>query len=314
MNEIEPINNSLKKINIPSFQERYEMMRRTTIEHPKVQQFLQENEKLVHKDMVERSLPRLNEYISQSHECCGASNSENCTNYLKGFVPKLFIANNAIDITYQKCSQKLLEEERRNVESSISSMYMPKDVMKARLEQIDADTPSRALIKKASKNFVDYYRDKGQLPSKGFYLHGSFGIGKSFILGAIANELAMMRVQSVLVFVPEFLREMKNSISDNSLQEKVDFVKKAQVLMLDDLGAETMSAWVRDEILGTILHYRMSEQLPTFITSNFNYDELENHLAQSARGDIEEVKARRIMERVKAITTLIEMDGSNRRK
>ena len=57
----------------------------------------------------------------------------------------------------------------------------------------------------------------------------------------------------------------------NTLNEKIDYVKKAPVLMLDDIGAETMSAWTRDEILGTILHYRMSEQLPTFITSNFDY-------------------------------------------
>ena len=53
--------------------------------------------------------------------------------------------------------------------------------------------------------------------------------------------------------------------------------------MLDDLGAETMTAWTRDEILGTIFHYRMAEQLPTFITSNFNYEELEHHLAQSQK-------------------------------
>ena len=162
-------------------------------------------------------------------------------------------------------------------------------------------------------DFVAAYRNTGKLPAKGFYLYGPFGVGKSFVLGAIANELASLQVKSVVVFMPEFLREMKNSIQDQTLNEKIDYVKKAPVLMLDDVGAESMTSWTRDEILGTILHYRMSEQLPTFITSNFDYAGLEHHLSQSKSGDIEVVKAARIMERIRAITEPVQMSGVNRR-
>ncbi|MDI5788502.1 hypothetical protein PO124_09190 [Bacillus licheniformis] len=41
-------------------------------------------------------------------------------------------------------------------------------------------------------------------------------------------------------------------------------VKSTPILMLDDIGAESMSSWVRDEVLGAILQHRMSQQLPTF--------------------------------------------------
>lgn len=190
---------------------------------------------------------------------------------------------------------------------------MPKDVLKATLKDLMIDDYSRVEIANKAADFVSQYKTTGELPSKGFYLYGKFGVGKSFVLGAIANELATLKIKSVVVFVPEFLREMKNSIQDQTLNDKIDYVKKAPVLMLDDIGAETMSAWTRDEILGTILHYRMSEQLPTFITSNFDYAGLEHHLAQSQRGDVEVVKAARMMERVKAITIPIRMDGVNRR-
>ena len=122
------------------------------------------------------------------------------------------------------------------------------------------------------------------------YIYGPFGIGKSFVLGALANELANRRIRTVAVYVPEFLREMKQSIQDQTLNEKIDFVKNAQVLMLDDIGAETMSAWTRDEVLGTILQYRMAEKLPTFFTSNFSYAELEDHLTYTQRGEKEAVK------------------------
>ena len=51
---------------MPSFEERFEKMRRDTIEHPKVQQFLKEHEQEVTKEMVEISLPKLFGYINQS--------------------------------------------------------------------------------------------------------------------------------------------------------------------------------------------------------------------------------------------------------
>ncbi|WHP43728.1 primosomal protein DnaI [Lysinibacillus boronitolerans] len=308
------MNGPLKRaINVPSFQERYEAMRREILEHPHVQEFLAQHADELSYDNVERNLPKLHEFISQSTECCGCDNTEHCTNYLKGFLPTLRVVRNSIEMDYVRCEQKIREEERRDVANMISSMHMPKDVLQATIHDLSIDDESRVAIAQKAAQFVKITKETGQLPAKGFYLYGKFGVGKSFVLGALANELASIKIRSVVVFVPEFLREMKNAIGDNTLNEKIDYIKKAPVLMLDDLGAETMTAWTRDEILGTIFHYRMAEQLPTFITSNFNYEELEHHLAQSQKGDIEVVKAGRIMERIKALTVPIEMRGKNRR-
>lgn len=298
---------------IPSFQERYNAIRNQILEHPNVQKFLKEHDDVVNKEMVERSLAKLYEYISQTSECCNCGSTEKCTNYLKGFVPKLYIAQNSIDVEYERCKQKIIEDERREIESMISSMYMPKDVLSATLKDLEIDDESRVEILNYAADFVAHIKNSGELPKKGFYLYGEFGVGKSFVLGAIANELASLKVPSVLVFVPEFLRELKNSIHDQTLQEKVDYVKQAPVLMLDDIGAESLTSWARDEILGSILHYRMSEQLPTFITSNLDYKQLEIHLAETSRGEMDVVKAARIMERIKAVTFPIRMTGRNRR-
>ncbi len=288
-------------------------MRREILENPRVQKFLAEHANELNYDTIERNLPKLHEFISQSTVCCGCDNTDNCTNYLKGFLPTLRVVRNTVEMDYVRCEQKIREDERRDVANMIASMHMPKDVLQATIQDLLIDDESRVMIAQKAALFVKTTEQTGKLPAKGFYLYGKFGVGKSFVLGALANELASVKIRSVVVFVPEFLREMKNAIGDNTLNEKIDYVKKAPVLMLDDLGAETMTAWTRDEILGTIFHYRMAEQLPTFITSNFNYDELEHHLAQSQKGDIEVVKAGRIMERVKALTEPIEMRGKNRR-
>ena len=33
--------------------------------------------------------------------------------------------------------------------------------------------------------------------------------------------------------------------------------------MIDDIGAESMTSWIRDDVLSVILQYRMQEQLVT---------------------------------------------------
>lgn len=302
-------------VRAPNFAARYEAMRNEVMENPEVQRFLAEHSDAIDKQIVDRSLGKLYEYTTASHNCQKCPDLENCLNIMNGFEPKLVLKGKLIDVEYVKCPSKLVDEERRNVSKMIDSMHMPKDVMEAQLHDIDIFyDDSRVRAVRQAKDFLNEFDETGKLPSRGLYIYGSFGIGKSFILGALANELAQRQIRTVAVYVPEFLREMKQSIQDQTLNEKIDFVKSAQVLILDDLGAETMSAWTRDEVLGTILQYRMAEQLPTFFTSNFSYDELEHHLAFTQRGDQEAVKAARIMERIRTVSTSVKLEGSNRRQ
>ena len=140
---------------------------------------------------------------------------------------------------------------------------------------------------------------------------GKFGVGKSYLLGALANELAARHIHSVVVYVPEFFREMKQAIQDHSLSEKIEFVKRAPVLMLDDIGAEIMSSWTRDEILGQSCIIECLSSYQLLCTSNFNYDELEHHLSFTQRGEKEVVKAGRIMERIRSLTIPIALQGKN---
>ena len=67
-------------------------------------------------------------------------------------------------------------------------------------------------------------------------------------------------------------------------------IKQAEVLILDDIGAEQSTPWVRDEVLQVILQYRMQEDLPTFFTSNFNFEDLEKHFAKGKNGNVKHGK------------------------
>lgn len=313
---MEPIKNALNRVvRAPDFTARLNSIREEVMRDPKIQQFLKENSTEITDSVIEKGIHKLYEYSSASHQCHKCPNLDGCVNIMKGYEPKLALKRGFIEVDYVTCREQQLADDRKNVAEMVTSMHMPREVMEAQLHTIDLEhDDSRLEVVEAAKNFLHAYDETGKLPKKGLYVHGPFGIGKSYILGALTNELAKRRVKTVAVYVPEFLREMKQSIQDNSLNSKIDFVKRAPVLILDDFGAESMSAWARDEVFGTILQFRMAEQLPTFFTSNFTFAELENHLTYSQKNDKEPIKAARIMERIQMISRSIQLSGENLRE
>src|SRR5699024_6495269 len=159
--------------------------------------------------------------------------------------------------------------------------------------------------------FLDKART--ELTARGISFHGPLGVGKTYLLGALANALKDYHISSMLIYMPEFVREMKSSIKDGSINEKINYVKTTDVLILDDIGAETQSAWFRDEILISILQYRMMEKQPVFFTSNYSLKQLEEQLSITNRGGSETVKAGRIIERIKQVSKEVKLSGENRR-
>jgi primosomal protein DnaI len=145
---------------------------------------------------------------------------------------------------------------------------------------------------------------------KGLYLHVSYGTGKTYLICALFNELKNLKVNSLYVYYPEILSKIKSDF--DSMDQIMNSLKEMDVVLIDDIGAEKNTEWSRDEILGTVLEYRMRNYLPTFFTSNLTMKELEDHFRLSNYSD-DEVKVRRIMERIRTLTDDIEMNSENRR-
>ncbi|WP_413066265.1 primosomal protein DnaI [Siminovitchia sp. 179-K 8D1 HS] len=309
---MERINKTLSRLpRWTALRSRFDKLKQEVLEHPDIQAFIRDNEGIVTGKMVEANLMKLYEYISQTKNCADCPDLPHCTNMMEGYEPSLAIKGQMIEVHYKPCMKKRLYEERRKTERLIKSFYVPKEILQASFADFSLDSPGRIDAFEYAEKFAAEFDPKKKM--KGLFLYGNFGVGKSYLLGAIANHLAEKGVSSLIVYVPEFFREMKQSLGDQTLNAKLELAKNARILMLDDIGAESMSSWTRDEILGSILQYRMHEHLPTFFSSNFDFQSLEHHLTYSQRGEEEKMKAKRIMERIKYLSMPIKLDGPNRR-
>ena len=194
-------------------------------------------------------------------------------------------------LSFQSCQFLLTNKSYDNVNHRFASNY----IKAANFTDFNCDTINR-------KKCLDFGRAYLQKPTaNGLYIYGNFGTGKTYILSALANELAQKSIKSIIVFMPDLSRNLKSSMNDYSLESKVNELKMVDVLMLDDFGGEMMTSWLRDEIIAPIIQYRCINNLPIFISSNLDYSLLRNHLSQT-KDDLDSLKANRILERIKKMT------------
>ena len=248
---------------------------------------------------------RLMDSSKEHTNCSNCPSLAACSNSVRGFCLTPKQNKNTINFSYDMCKYLKKEEYRENVQV----FDVAKDIKNASIKNIYTNDKNRIEIIKARKNFINEYK-KGTNP-KGIYLHGSFGSGKTYLISALFNELAKSGTTSVIIHTPELLRSLKDSFSTD-YSEKFYLLKHTPLLLLDDIGAEYLTAWGRDEVIEPILQYRMDEGLPTFFTSNFTILELEKHFT-TASNSIDKVKARRIIERIKQLSVEVELISKNLR-
>ena len=251
---------------------------------------------------------RIKDSSSELKNCSGCTNIMECKNTVTGYVYYPSVEQGNLVFSYVPCKYKKKLDKDNIYHRNIDLVKMPKEILSASMKNIYTDDKNRLETIKWITTFIKKYNSNEKC--KGLYLTGNFGCGKTYLVSAMFNELAKKGAKVAIVYYPDFLISLKENFDDFS--DNFNRVKKSELLLLDDIGAETVSNWNRDEVLGTLLQYRMQEGLPTFFTSNYTINELEEHLAGKDKEG--KIKARRIIERIKYLTDNIVMIAENRRK
>ena len=282
----------------------YQDLVQKIMKDPDVAAFIQQ-ESLTPEEL-NRSISKFNQYITERDKFLRGD-----TDYIaKGYKPILVMNHGYADVSYEETPELIAAEKEAAIKNRLKLINLPASLKKVSFADVDADDEKRFTVFQRLVEFSEAYPHV----RKGLYLYGDFGVGKSFMVAALAHDLSEKRgVSSTLLHYPSFVIDAKNAISDGNVKTLVDEIKLSEVLILDDIGAEQSTPWVRDEILQVILQYRMQENLPTFFTSNFDFEDLEKHFAKGKNGNDETWEARRVMERIRYLAEETRLEGVNRR-
>ena len=264
---------------------------------------------LVNKFHISEEVGSLNNSILEDitlelKNCSKCKGLYECKNKVIGHYLYPKVEGKIIDSIYVPCKFKKELDHMLALKNTAS-----KELLNARFINIDVKDKNRVEVIRWIKKFYDEFEIYKDM--KGLYLHGSFGSGKSFLVYALLNELNLnKKVEIEAIYFPDLLKTLKEDW--DSYSEKMDRYSSVPLLLLDDIGAESVSEWGRDEVLGTILQSRMNNHLTTFFTSNLTIEELEQ-LLSSTKSGLDKVKARRIIERIKQLTIDMEIVSNNKR-
>lgn len=118
----------------------------------------------------------------------------------------------------------------------------------------------------------------------GVYLYGGPGTGKTWISGRwtlwMRQDLKAARWASV----SRYLGELRDAVRDSdplALSRAKHSIETAEILVLDDLGAERVTDFAR-EAMTELIDYRWANQLPYVGTSNLYHDALIEHIGDRA--------------------------------
>ena len=256
------------------------------------------------EDVLMKYTSRLEECSFECSNCSKCKGLLECKNNVRGYVltPEITKGKKLL-FGYVACKYTKQEEYKDN----ITLFDIPKEIRDASLSSIYTNDVNRVeILKKIKSYYTNYFTETRD---KGIYLYGSFGSGKTYIISALMNELAKKDVKSIIVHVPEMLRDLKESL-DTDYRDKFSLLKTVPILVLDDIGAEYLTNWTRDEVLEPLLHHRMNENLPTFFTSNLTMEELEKHFVLQ-NTSIDKINARRIIERIKKLADPVALISKN---
>lgn len=118
------------------------------------------------------------------------------------------------------------------------------------------------------KRAFSFARNFAAQPRDWIAFSGAFGCGKTHLAAAIANEVAKRGEPALFVVVPDLLDHLRAAFSPSSLtsyDKRFDSVRKAPLLILDDLGTESATPWA-EEKLYQLFNHRYNGRLPTVIT------------------------------------------------
>ncbi|MFQ5768106.1 MAG: ATP-binding protein [Acidobacteriota bacterium] len=158
--------------------------------------------------------------------------------------------------------------KKENSQRLLERAAIPRRYQHCDLDNYDVMGDSQRLARQAAQHFVEAY----PAIESGILFMGSCGVGKTHLAVGILRSLATEKgVAGLFVDFRDLLRQIQetyNPMNSTSASQVLRPVLKAEVLVLDDLGATKPTEWVRDTVAHIIIQ-RYNDRRITIFSTNF---------------------------------------------
>jgi DNA replication protein DnaC len=190
--------------------------------------------------------------------------------------------------------------EKSRQDRQVGSAQIPARYEGCSFENFTPLNEKLSLAKTMAVRFVDDY----PIVDCGLLILGPCGVGKTHLAVSILKALIYKNgINGLFYDFRDLLKRIQHSFNPESQSTEMEVLSPvlgAEVLVLDDLGAERPTEWVRDTI-AYILNSRYNLKLTTLITSNFEDHPREmSTLADGTRLPKEETLEDRIGSRLRS--------------
>lgn len=267
-----------------------------------IQKFLKENH--LETSIMEEYWVEFLDYNDDYHMCQGCQSLESCPKDNQGMKKNIVCHDGEIILELESCLYgKALESKRLLLEkfvvTNMDEQLLLTDMMSLDLLKKKDLTPNEKLALASVRKYIKAPIDKG------LFIHGDIDCEKTKLFASMMNALAQKGKEIGFIHFPTYLVDLKASFSSGDNEYAMEKLMKVDYLLLDGIGEENVTPWSRDEILLTILSYRLLNQLPTFFTSMYGYKELKK-VYTIKKGD--EIRANTLTSKMKALSIEIMLD------
>lgn len=173
-----------------------------------------------------------------------------------------------------KCQrEKIAEDERQDEKNAIYRMQnaslMDSRLYDASFEKCDIDVNNKKVLH-ICKNYAETFEimEKG---NQGLLLYGPPGTGKTYAAACISNELI---AKGIFVMMTSFVQLLRLAYKgDEEWFRTIANIKKARLLIIDDLGAERNTDTALEHAYG-IVDDRYRSNKPVIFTTNIGLDSM----------------------------------------